>query len=77
MVTILAVTINHDVWIKIHHITLSRDFNYPYKSPKSEPALELISRAVPSVEAHHCSVGSDAGRNSGGRQIMKKCVSAW
>ena len=24
-------------------------------SHKSEPALELISRALPSVEAHHCS----------------------
>ena len=39
---------------------------------KSEPALELISRAGPSVEAHHRSVGPDAGRNSGGRRIMKK-----
>ena len=41
-------------------------------SPKSEPALELISRASPSVEAHHRSVGPDKGRNSGGRQIIKK-----
>ena len=31
-------------------------------SPKSEPALELISRVEPSVEAHHRSVGPDAGR---------------
>ena len=38
---------------------------------KSEPALELISRAGPSVEAHHRSVGPDAGRNSGGRRIIK------
>ena len=41
-------------------------------SPKLEPALELISRVAPSVEAHHCSVGPDAGRNSRGRQIIKK-----
>ena len=40
-------------------------------SPKSEPALELISRAATSVEAHHRSVGPGAGRNSGGRQIKK------
>ena len=39
---------------------------------KSEPTLELISRAAPSVEAHHRSVGPDAGINSGGRQITKK-----
>ena len=38
---------------------------------KSEPALELISRAGPSMEAHHSSVGPDAGRNSGGRRIIK------
>ena len=29
-------------------------------SPKSEPALELISRAAPSVEAHHRSVSPSA-----------------
>ena len=39
-------------------------------SPKSEPALELISRAAPSVEVYHPSVGPDAGRNSGGRRII-------
>ena len=46
------------------------------ESPKSEPALELHSRAAPSVEAHHCSDGPDVGRNSGGRQIIiiKKVV---
>ena len=31
-------------------------------SPKSEPAMEVIGRAVPSVEAYHHSVGLDAGR---------------
>ena len=31
-------------------------------SPKSDPALEIISRAAPSVEAHHRSVGPDAGK---------------
>ena len=41
-------------------------------SPESEPALELHSRAVPSVEAHHRVNGPDTGRNSGGRQIIKK-----
>ena len=40
-------------------------------SPKSELTLELMSRAAPSVEAHHRSVGPDAGRNSGGRRIKK------
>ena len=39
-------------------------------SPKSESALELISKAAPSVEAHHRSVGPDAGRNSGGSRII-------
>ena len=45
-------------------------------SPKSVPALELHSRAAPSVEAHHHSDGPDAGRNSRGRWIIKKncCV---
>ena len=40
--------------------------------PESEPAQELHSRAAPSVEARHRSVGPDTGRNSGGRQIKKK-----
>ena len=40
-------------------------------SPKSEPALELLSRAVPIVEAHHRSVGPDTGRNSRVRRIKK------
>ena len=31
----------------------------------------LHSRTVPSVAADHC---SDAGRNSGGRQIKKTCA---
>ena len=42
--------------------------------PESEPAQELHSRAVPSVEAHHRSVGPDTGRNSGGRLIIKKIL---
>ena len=37
-------------------------------SPESEPALEIHSRAAPSVEAHHRSVGPNTGRNSGGKQ---------
>ena len=41
-------------------------------SPKSEPTLDLHGRAAPSVEAHHRSVGSDTGRNSGRRLIIKK-----
>ena len=40
-------------------------------TPKSEPALELHSRAAPSVEAHHPSDGPDAGRNSGRRRLKK------
>ena len=41
------------------------------QAPNQKPALELHSRAAPSVEAHHRSVGPDAGRNSGGRLITK------
>ena len=40
--------------------------------PKSERALELHSRAEPSVKAHHRSDGPDAGRNSRGSQIIIK-----
>ena len=36
---------------------------YNIESPKSEPALELRSRAKPSVDAHHRSDGPDTGRN--------------
>ena len=43
-------------------------------TPKSEPTLELISRDAPSMEAHHCSVGPDAGINSGGRRIIRKKI---
>ena len=43
-----------------------------HTSPKSKPALELHSRAAPSVEAHHHSDGPDARRNSGGRRIIIK-----
>ena len=39
-------------------------------SPKSELALELNSRAAPSVEAYHHSDSHDAGRNSRGKQII-------
>ena len=35
-----------------------------------EPALELHSRAAPSVEDHQPSDGPDAGRNYRGRQII-------
>ena len=37
-------------------------------------ALELHSRAAPSVEAHHCVNGSDTVRKSGGRRIIKKVL---
>ena len=40
-------------------------------SPKSEPTLELHSRAAPSVEAHHHVSSPNTGRNSGGRWIKK------
>ena len=43
-------------------------------STKSKPTLELISRTAPSVEAHHQSVGPDAGINSEGRQIKKMTI---
>ena len=39
-------------------------------SPKSEPTLELHSRAAPSV--HHCASGPNTGRNSGGKWKTKK-----
>ena len=42
------------------------------EAPNQEPALELHSRAAPSVEAHHRVNGPDTGRNSGGRRIIKK-----
>ena len=35
-------------------------------SPKSEASLQLHSRAVPSVEAHHRVGVLNTGRNSGG-----------
>ena len=38
------------------------------KALNQEPALELHSRAVPSLKAHHRGNGPDKGRNSGGRQ---------
>ena len=36
-------------------------------------ALELHSRAAPSVEANHRVNGPDTERNSGGRGIKKSC----
>ena len=44
-------------------------------SPKSEPTLELHSRAAPSVETHHCASGPNTGRNSGGKWKTKKTLS--
>ena len=41
-----------------------------YKPQKSVPALELHSRAAPSVEAHHRVNSPNTGRNSGGGQII-------
>ena len=43
-----------------------------YTSPKSEPALELHSRAAQSVEAHHYVNGPKTGGNSRRRRIIKK-----
>ena len=40
-------------------------------TPKLEPALELHSRAAPSVEAHHRVNNPDTARNSGGRRIKR------
>ena len=37
----------------------------PSTNLDSSPKSKLHSRAVPSVEAHHCSDGPNAGRNSG------------
>ena len=39
--------------------------------PKTEPALELQSRAALSMEAHHRVSGHDTRRNSRGRHIIK------
>ena len=36
------------------------------QAPNQEPALELHSRAAPSLKAHHHVNGPDTGRNSGG-----------
>ena len=54
-------------------VTVERISSYKLvnKSPKSEPALELHSRAAPSVEAHQHVSGPNTGRNSGGRRIKK------
>ena len=41
-------------------------------SPKSRAALELHSRVVLSVEAHHRVNGPNIGKNSGGRRIIKR-----
>ena len=40
----------------------------PGTTPKSEPAMEVIGRAVPSVEPYHHSVGLDAGRKFLGKE---------
>ena len=50
------------------------DAKVPKKGSKSEPALELHSRAVPSVDAHHRVSGPNTGGNSGGRPIKKSGV---
>ena len=42
------------------------------KALNQDPALELHSRTVPSVEAHHHVNGPDTGSNSKGRQIKKE-----
>ena len=42
------------------------------QAPNQESALELHSRAAPSVEARHCDNGPNTGRNSGGSRIIKK-----
>ena len=39
-------------------------------TPIAEPALELYSRAAPSVEAHHLVSGPNTGRNSRGMRIF-------
>ena len=41
--------------------------------PRSEPALELHSRAASSVGPTYCSSSPNMGSNSGGRQTLKKC----
>ena len=53
-----------------------------YKPLNQEPALELNSRAAPSVEAHLRVSGPTTGRNSGGRRIKKLflislCAMVW
>ena len=45
--------------------------------PKSELALELLSRAAPMVEAHHRVNDPNTERNSGGRQIKKYNYLDW
>ena len=42
-----------------------------WKGPNQEPALELHSRAAPSLEAHHHVNGPDIVRNSRVRRIKK------
>ena len=48
-----------------------KDYRNGQNALNHEPALELHSRAAPSVEAHHRINGPDTERNSGGRWIKK------
>ena len=48
-----------------------KDYRNGQNALNHEPALELHSRAAPSVEAHHRVNGPDTERNSGGRWIKK------
>ena len=49
-----------------------QDATVPKKAPHQESALELQSRAAPSVKAHHCVNSLDTGKNSGERRMVKK-----
>ena len=49
-------------------------FDFVHTSQKSEPALELHSRAATSVDAHYRVSVPNTGRNSGERQITKKII---
>ena len=51
-------------WNFLKVFFLEANIEEKHISPKTEPALELHSRAAPSMEAHHHVNGPNIGRNS-------------
>ena len=66
----------HNPYWWLRHVQQEPNWQSPQPSldisPESSAALELHSRAAPSVGAHRRLSGPTRGRNSGGRRIIKK-----